>query len=116
MPETYTRLTEEERYQIYEGVTEKRSHRKIATLINKHHSRDSKEVKRNIGLRSYRPKQAQEIAQKRHKNTPRHIKLTADVHALITDNIQHEWSPEEIQGRLKIEGVTMCIFAPIMNT
>ncbi|MBT3811957.1 MAG: helix-turn-helix domain-containing protein, partial [Gammaproteobacteria bacterium] len=38
MPETYTRLTEEERYQIYEGVTEKRSHRKIATLINKHHS------------------------------------------------------------------------------
>ncbi|MFT5996046.1 MAG: hypothetical protein ACI9RV_001640, partial [Glaciecola sp.] len=30
IPETYTRLTEEERYQIYEGVTEKRSHRKIA--------------------------------------------------------------------------------------
>jgi len=107
MPETYTRLTEEERYQIYEGVTEKRSHRKIATLINKHHSTVSKEVKCNTGLRGYRPKQAQEIAQKRHKNKPRHIKLTADVHALITDTIQHEWSPEQIQGRLKSEGVNM---------
>ena len=107
MPETYTRLTEDERYQIYEGVTEKRSHRKIASLINKHHSTVSKEVKRNTGLRGYRPKQAQEIAQHRHKNKLRHIKLTADVQALITDNIKHEWSPEQIQGRLKSEGVTM---------
>ena len=61
MPETYTRLTEEERYQIYEGVTEKRSHRKIATLINKHHSTVSKEVKRNTGLRGYRPFVAQPL-------------------------------------------------------
>gem|GEM_PF-5148074 len=38
MSKTYTRLTEDERYQIYEGVTEKRSHREIARLINKHHS------------------------------------------------------------------------------
>jgi IS30 family transposase len=51
MPKTYTRLTEEERYQIYEGVIEKRSHREIATLINKYHSRISNEEKRNTGLR-----------------------------------------------------------------
>lgn len=107
MPETYTRLSEEERYQIYEGITEKRSHRKIATLINKHHSTVSNEVKRNTGLRGYRPKQAQEIAQQRHKNKSRHIKLTADVKVLITENIKHEWSPEQIQGRLKSEGITM---------
>jgi hypothetical protein len=36
MPKTYTRLTEDERYQIYEGVTEKRSHREMATSINKY--------------------------------------------------------------------------------
>lgn len=107
MPETYTRLTEDERYQIYEGVTEKRSHREIATLINKHHSTVSKEVNRNKGLRGYRPKQAQEVAQQRHKNKPRYIKLTSDVQALITDNIMHEWSPEQIKGRLKKEGLTM---------
>ena len=55
MPKTYTRLTEDERYQIYEGVTEGRSHREIAALINKHHSTVSREVKRNTGLRGYRP-------------------------------------------------------------
>ncbi|MFT7373635.1 MAG: IS30 family transposase, partial [Oleiphilaceae bacterium] len=65
MPKTYTRLTEDERYQIYEGVTEKRSHREIACQINKHHSTVSNEVKRNTGLRGYRPKQAQEKALQR---------------------------------------------------
>ena len=65
MPKTYTRLTEDERYQIYEGVTERRSHREIASLINKHHSAVSREVKRNRGLRGYRPKQAQDKAQER---------------------------------------------------
>lgn len=65
MPTAYTRLTEDERYQIYEGVTQKQSHRKIANQINKHHSTVSREVKRNIGLRGYRPKQAQEKAELR---------------------------------------------------
>ena len=58
-------------------------------------------------MRGYRPKQAQESAQQRHKNKPRHIKLTCGVQALISDNIMHEWSPEQIQGRLKKEGLTM---------
>ena len=57
MSKAYTRLTEEERYQIYEGLTEKRSHREIASLINRHHSAVSKEIKRNTGFRGYRPRQ-----------------------------------------------------------
>jgi IS30 family transposase len=85
MSKTYTRLTEEERYQIYEGVTEKRSHREIARLINKHHSTISNEVKRNTGLRGYRPRQAQEKAQQRHENRPRYRKLTPAIQLLIAD-------------------------------
>jgi len=65
MPKTYNRRTEDERYQIYEGITEKRSHHEIALLLNKHHSTISREVIRNKGLRGYRPKQAQEKAQQR---------------------------------------------------
>ena len=79
MPKTYTRLTEDERYQIYEGVTEKRSHREISILINKHHSTVSNELKRNTGLRGYRPKQAQEKAKLRDQIKPRYKKLTATV-------------------------------------
>ncbi len=107
MPKTYTRLTEEERYQIYEGVTEKYSHREIAAQINKHHSTVSREIKRNTGLRGYRPKQAQEKAQDRHQNKPRHIKLTPEIQSLIAENIHHEWSPDQIQGRLRSEGLPM---------
>ncbi|MCK5893919.1 MAG: IS30 family transposase [Endozoicomonadaceae bacterium] len=107
MSKTYTRLTEDERYQIYEGVTEKLSHREIARLINKHHSTVSKEVKRNIGLRGYRPKQAQEKSQHRLLTKPRHIKLTPDVQSLITENIGKQWSPEQVQSRLRREGIPM---------
>jgi IS30 family transposase len=107
MPKTYTRLTEDERYQIYEGVTEKRSHREISIQINKHHSTVSSEVKRNKGLRGYRPKQAQEKAELRDRTKPRYRKLTADVRRLITENITHEWSPDQIKGRLRSEGFSM---------
>ena len=101
MPKAYTRLTEDERYQIYEGVTEKRSHREIALLVNKYHSTVSREVDRNTGLRGYRPKQAQEKAYQRNRDKPRHIKLTTDVQQVISENIKREWSPDQIKGRLK---------------
>lgn len=107
MPKTYTRLTEDERYQIYEGVTEKRPHRAIALLINKHHSTVSREVNRNAGLRGYRPKQAQEKTLDRFQHKPRHRKLTPGIQSLIIENIGHEWSPDQIQGRLRSKGLAM---------
>jgi IS30 family transposase len=57
MSKTSTRLIEDERYQIYEGVTEKRSHREIALIVSKHHSSVSRAVDRNTGLSVYRPRQ-----------------------------------------------------------
>jgi IS30 family transposase len=83
MPKTYTRLTEREPYQIYEAVTEKRSHRVIAVLISKHHSTVTKEVILNKGLRCYRPKQTQEKTQQKHQNKLRFRKLTEEVQVLI---------------------------------
>jgi IS30 family transposase len=75
--------------------------------VNKHHSTVSREVDRNTGLRGYRPKQAQKKAYQRNQNKPRHIKLTADVQQLISENIMHDWSPGQIKGRLKSKGVAM---------
>jgi IS30 family transposase len=107
MPKTYTQLTEDERYQIYEGVTEKLSHHEIAALINKHHSTVSREVKRNRGLRGYRPKQAQEKTQVRHHNKSKYRKLSPEIQSLITENIYKEWSPDQIRGRLRSESLPM---------
>lgn len=107
MSKTYARLTEDERYQIYEKVTERWSHREIASLINKHHSTISREVRRNTGLRGYRPKQAQEKARERQQSKPRAIKLTPAVQSLIRENIVHEWSPDQIRGRIRGQGHPM---------
>ncbi|MBL4799729.1 MAG: IS30 family transposase [Oleispira sp.] len=107
MPETYTHLTEEQRYQIYESLIEKLSHRKITQKISKHHSCVSREISRNQGLKGYRPRQAQSFAEQRKEEKPKYIKLTLKVQAVIKKNIGKEWSPEQIQGRLISEGHEM---------
>lgn len=104
MPETYTQLTEDERYQIYEDNLQGMSHRQIARHMNRHHSTISREISRNKGLRGYRPKQAHQLAQQRHLDKPKPIKMTAATQGLIADCIKKEWSPEQITGRLKLEG------------
>ena len=57
-----TQLTQEERYQI-EALLKMGHHQsEIATVLKRHKSTISREVGRNRGLRSYRPKQAQHLA------------------------------------------------------
>ena len=107
MPKTYTRLTEDERYQIYEDKFMGLSHRQIAKKLNRHHSTISREVARNKGLRNYRPRQAHQFAQQRHLLKPKYIKMTIDVQKLISKHMKKDWSPEQIQGRLRSEGYPM---------
>ena len=115
MLKTYTRLTEDERYQIYEGLLQGLSHRVIAKQLNRSHGTVSKEVIRNKGLRGYRPRQAQLLAQQRQNKKPKHIKLTPTVQQLIIKNIKKDWSPEQVQGRLRNEGLPIVCFATIYN-
>jgi IS30 family transposase len=51
MPETYTHLTEDEQYQIYEGIVHGLSHRVIAKYLNRHNSNVSRKATRNKGKR-----------------------------------------------------------------
>ena len=113
MPETYTRLTEDERYQIYEDKFMGLSHREIAKKLTRHHSTISREVSRNRGLRGYRPRQAYHVAQQRHQLKPNNIKMTADVQRLVSKHIKKDWSPEQIQGRLRQEGYPMVCYSTI---
>ena len=104
MQSTYARLTEDERYQIYEDKVKGLSHRKIAKNLNRHHSTISREIKRNAGLRNYRPRQAHQFSQQRHMQKHKHVKMTAEVKNIISTHIKKDWSPEQIQGRLRQEG------------
>ena len=57
-----TQLTQEERYQI-EALLKMGHHQsEIAVVLNRDKSTISREVRRNRGLRGYRPKQAQRLA------------------------------------------------------
>ena len=61
----YTHLTQDERYQI--AILAKAGHGQsdIAKLMNRHKSTIGRELKRNLGKRGYRPKQAHEFSQAR---------------------------------------------------
>jgi IS30 family transposase len=67
----YTQLTQEERYQI-EALLKMGHHQsEIAVVLKRHKSTISREVRRNRGLRGYRPKQAQHLARREAKAKPR---------------------------------------------
>jgi len=65
----------------------------------------SREIKRNKGKRGYRYKQAQRRAEERHKNKEKRVKLTEGIKAVINTCLKEGWSPEQIAGRLKREGI-----------
>jgi IS30 family transposase len=72
----------------------------IAYLIGVHKSTISRELKRNSGLRGYRPQQAQQQANSRKKNSRKKIRFTQAVKQRVEFYIKQDWSPEQISGYL----------------
>ena len=98
---TYHQLTQVQRYQIYVLRKTKHSLTEIAKVIGVHKSSVSRELRRNQGKRGYRPQQAHELAVKRRSKTiPR---ITVQNWAVIEKLLRHDWSPEQISGRLQKE-------------
>lgn len=100
----YKQLTQEQRYQIYALRKEGLSLGAVALNLRVDKSTISRELKRNTGLKGYRPKQAHEKALQRHTQKPKAIRLTEAVKAFIVDQLERfDSSPEQISGRLKLE-------------
>ena len=104
----YTHLTEEERYQIDDLRREGLSKRKIAKSLGRSASTLSRELARNTGERGWRPRQAQlkaiERLVVRGRNNASKVSDSpwqyAEKHL-----IEDQWSPEQISGRAKQEGL-----------
>ena len=75
----------------------------IANLLSVHKSTISRELKRNTGLRGYRPKQAQDKTNSRKKNSRKNIRFNEAVQQRVEFYIKEDWSPEQISGRLALE-------------
>ena len=103
----YNHLTQEERYQIQSMRKVNSSITVIAESLGRERSTIYRELKRNTGQKGYHPKQANELAQSRHKNKPKAIKLTVAMQEHITEKLEAKWSPEQIKGRALKEGIEM---------
>jgi IS30 family transposase len=97
----YKQLTEVQRYQIAALLKAGHTNKKIAELVGTSEATISRELKRNRGLRGYRPKQAQLKALKRKQQACKALKMTPEVIVLIEAQIRLDWSPEQVSGWLK---------------
>jgi len=99
---SYTQLTLEQRYQIYDFKRAGFNQTEIAAMIGRHKSTVGRELSRNTGLKGYRPAQAHRFALERRGI---HVwsKFTEADWRRIETFIRKEWSPEQISGRLRLE-------------
>ena len=98
---TYKQLTEEERYQIYAYKKAGNSPSMIAEWLNRDPSTIYRELKRNTGLKGYRPKQAQLLCEHRRQHADKHRKLTTEVRCWIVRLLKQQFSPEQVVDYLK---------------
>ena len=96
----YHRLTEGERNQVYALKKAGLTQCAIADQICVNKSTISRELKRNTGLRGYRPKQAHRLACARQSQILR-TRISDAMWIGIEKMIREDWSPEQISGHLK---------------
>ena len=91
----YTQLTQEERYQIHALMKAGHNQTEIARVLGRHKSTISREIRRNRGLRGYRPKQAQRLSSERRQAKAKPRIGTAHW-ALVENLLKEDWSPEQV--------------------
>ena len=101
----YTQLTQGQRYQIYALRRVGISQKAVAQEIGVHPATISRELRRNTGGRGYRPIQAHAQAQKRHRDKPKQIRMNSEYIAYIRQWTKEGWSPDQIGGRMALEGL-----------
>lgn len=95
-------VTFEERRLLYGLKKKGKSPTEIAELMGRHRSTIYRELDRNSGQRSYRPQQAQRLADERRLASRRPRKMDdPDVQRYVEERIEKLWSPEQIAGRVE---------------
>jgi IS30 family transposase len=102
---SYTQLTQEQRYQVYALLRMEHSQTDIADVLGFHRSTISRELQRNRGQRGYRPKQAHQFALQRRRQG--RARITARTWALVETKLRQDWSPEQIAGLFREQGLSI---------
>jgi len=98
----YTQLTRGQRYQIRALMKAGHNQTQIAANLGCHKSTISRELRRNRGLKGYRPQQAAELALARQCEAYR-ARIAWQTWQAVERLLRQDWSPQQISGRLKLE-------------
>ena len=96
MGQKYRQLTDSERNQFYALRKAKIPMTEIAKQLSRSRTTLYNELDRNTGGRGYRPKQAQQFADRRRAKTAQPLKMTPEVIIYIKAKLRLQWSPEQI--------------------
>ena len=102
----YRHLTLVDRCTIEEGREKGLGLASIAKLLGVHKSTISREIKRNSNMKgNYNAVGANDYANGRKMDTwnCKH-KLQGSLEAAVVEKLEHGWSPEQISGRMRLEG------------
>lgn len=98
---SYHQLTEVERYQIYALLKAGHSQKEIAALLKRSPATINRELKRNRGLKGYRPAQAQRLSDNRRAAAHKAIKVDDEVRLWIKRLLRQELSPQQVADYLR---------------
>jgi len=106
MAKGYHHVTRDTRSQICAHKTSGWSLRRIAKQLGYSGATIGREIGRNRGKRGYRFNQADSRAtERRHAASARPHKMTVTLVGKIKEKVEMDWSPEQISGRFKKEGI-----------
>jgi IS30 family transposase len=101
----YTHLTEDERYQIKEYLDEGMKQVEIALRLSRNPSSVSREIRRNRGERGYRPRQAEQKARERQRNSHQGSQIAPDTWAGVEAQLRLDYSPEQVCETRRVAGL-----------
>lgn len=104
---TYQHLSQDERYQIHALLKAGHAISRIAEIIGRHKSTVSRELTRNVGLKGYRPLQAQRFAELKGRNSRNARRVDAPEWMLAKKLLMDKWSPEQIASQVSMSHETI---------
>ena len=106
---TYRQLSPEERYMLARLRRQGLNQAEIARSLGRHRSTVCREVRRNSTKADghYRAFTAQERTNGRRSRSRRNRRFTACDFALIDELLRRQWSPEQVAGYLRREGLLL---------
>jgi len=104
MKKQYTRFTEDERIELYAYLKQGLSMIGISDLLGRHRSTLYRELKRNTGLKGYRPKQADLLAEER-KQRNSFTKWTQEIEDYVKLATSLDYSPKQICTQMRLDKI-----------